>query len=1005
MNNTATNYTPLESLFLFQLLSKYGFLGDSFNRISDELKSTPLIREQDNYDHSRLSPGALQELALRLLREEQIQDAEATDRNQNGSSPNSKKRKLPSPPLPSLKEAHEQPEKLPGLVNKLYARFRENIVKEIREDEQRIEAIQRDIREIEKGEWDVRLAEERRTNAAKNGTPAPSEPRPVKPNGQVAPPPTVVPNPTPVQPTVPHKIPDTGKRVVPTPTPPPPPQTQPQPPHHPRPVPHPHHQSQAHPPHQPQGQPQQQSQSQPQPQPPLERRVFQPSPSPVPPNVRAPSEIRQATPDTKPKEPIRPPNGAAPVLQHPQVAQGYSPRPTSTTPQPPGTQGLQRPESLPKGRSPVPVPQAQPGQPHTPALKWEPPYQPHQHTPHQTPVPSPRQPYTSGNTRPPVYSPHVPPSAGHPQHPSNFTGGRQPTGQYTQQHRYPVQGAGPSSPSVLLPPQNAGQIPPSLQSLPVNATPDGAGQHVPPRRPPSVPAASSPSPIVPPNTYAHHPVQGSQAQTPVRPPSGLSNAHPQGAVPKAATPATHRSQPPISARPQHPQQHQPQHISHPVTPSQTQQLHGALKSHTTPYSQQGQSTSATKPVQAQRPHIPPISTPVPQPQSARPPSVSLAQTPLAVNVSPHVIRGHGTKWTSTPTPATPRMEDMSGYFDAQSPAFEPISPPVKPAQLSKTSPDQSAKKDVRKSLQKLDTTKSRGRPPRSAQKATSSLPIEETPADADSSHPIKNEEATPKAIEEISRQDGDDSSHVHAQLETVGAGQKRKRQDSPPNREPPTPATHVEWTRAFHKISTTALDQIIGHRHANMFATPIKARQAPGYYDVVIRPQDLKAIQKAISAGSKAASAAVATMPDVDANSPAIWLPMSVDLVPPRGIINIAQLERELVHMFANAIMYNPDTQRGLGPSFSRHYYGGSAEDGEYMHGYEIDENGVVKDTRNMFQEVEKLLGDLRNEVVPRAHAPGGSRSMSAVAGGEASTAEDDGDEQGNEAKRRRMRG
>ncbi|KAJ2984804.1 hypothetical protein NUW58_g5868 [Xylaria curta] len=189
-----------------------------------------------------------------------------------------------------------------------------------------------------------------------------------------------------------------------------------------------------------------------------------------------------------------------------------------------------------------------------------------------------------------------------------------------------------------------------------------------------------------------------------------------------------------------------------------------------------------------------------------------------------------------------------------------------------------------------------------------------------------------------------------------------------------------------------------------MFANPIKPRLAPGYYDIILRPQDLKGIQKAITAGSKAAAATVANMPDVEPNSPAVLLPISIDLVPPRGIINIAQLERELIHMFANAIMYNPDPQRGLGPSFLRSYQSNS-EEGEDLRGYEFDENGVVKETRNMFAEVEKLLGDLRNEVVPRTHAVGtGSRSVSAAVG-ESSTVEDDGgDEQAGDAKRRRIR-
>ncbi|CAJ2511771.1 Uu.00g073960.m01.CDS01 [Anthostomella pinea] len=350
------------------------------------------------------------------------------------------------------------------------------------------------------------------------------------------------------------------------------------------------------------------------------------------------------------------------------------------------------------------------------------------------------------------------------------------------------------------------------------------------------------------------------------------------------------------------------------------------------------------------------------------------------------------------------MEALSGYFESQSPAYEPISPPLRPAQLPKTSPGQNGKKDTHKVIPKLDTSKSGSGALRSAQKAA---PVPQTEGASAEPSPagriIKNEEVTPKGFEEAGDATAGESVQSRVLAVTDNVSHKRKREDNTPGQAPPTSATHVEWTRAFHKISMTALDQIIGHRHANMFAHPIKPRTAPGYYEIVLRPQDLKGIQKAITAGSKAASAAVASMPAADVNAAAVWLPISVDLVPPRGIINIAQLERELVHMFANAIMYNPDPLRGLGPSFLKSYRSNSNADGEDTRGYEVDENGVVKDTRNMFAEVDKLLGDLRNEVVPRAHVTAGSRSMS-VAGGEQSTAEDEADEQAGDAKRRRVR-
>ncbi|KAI0142337.1 hypothetical protein F4776DRAFT_611632 [Hypoxylon sp. NC0597] len=1036
MNHTPATYTPLEAFALFQELNRNfqnGLVIGTFSRISDTLKKTPIIYEQDNYDASRLSAESLQSLALQLLTEERKEDKRreaeaAAEKNNAGLSPNSRKRKLQSPPLATFQEALEQTDKLQILVEKLYARFRDSLVKEIREDERRYDELQRELAEIERGEWDDRLGQKQRADVGKNGVPSVNDTIAARLEGQVAPAPvatsasvmTSAPAATPIQTPIPAPVP------VPTPTPVPvPPKI-----HDPG--------KRIEPPHTP--------------QPPQEKKVVHPIPSPVPQVSRPLSETRHVTPDNRSQEPGRPVGGATSVLQHPQTAQGYTARLGSATSQPPVADGLHRPEGVPKGRSPAPI---QSNQPHTPtptptpapALKWEPPYQPpyqppsqishqpshqlphqlphqpppppppqhqppHHQSPHQTPVPSPRPPYGAGVTRPPTYPSQT--STAHPQFPQNFTATRQTPGQYAQQPRLQVQGSAPASPSVLLPPQNAGQMPPSLPSLPLNATPDGSGQQAQPRRPASVPPASSSGPNLGSGPYAQHQGQHAQNQTPVRSPVALSTMPSTTGPTKPPVPPAQWAESPGPTRPPLPPQ-----TPIPTTPAapgpQENQPLVDSKLYSSPYTQQAQvqaqHASATN--TTQRPQVPPLQTPMAPSQLNRTPSVSQLQTPLPV--SPHVARGYGTKWTSTPTLATPRMEEATSYFDTQSPIFEPISPPLQPAQLPKASPEHSGKKDVRKALQKPDGTVSRprGRPPRISQKSTPLVQPEETPAEPDlGGSNIKNEEATPQALEDI----GDAAAAIEAVPSQVVPGpnqpsNKRKRQESPPNRAPPTPATHVLWTRSFNKISQSALDQIISHRHANMFAHPVKPKTAPGYFEIVLRPQDLKGIQKAITAGSKAAAAAVATMPDVEPNATNVWLPISVDLVPPRGIINIAQLERELVHMFANAIMYNPDPYRGFGPSFLRsNRRASSEEDGEDYRGYEVDENGVVKDTRSMFGEVEKLLSDLRNEVERNAPPPTGvppsvSRSLS-VAGGETNTTEDDADEQaGDGNKRRRIRG
>lgn len=309
-------------------------------------------------------------------------------------------------------------------------------------------------------------------------------------------------------------------------------------------------------------------------------------------------------------------------------------------------------------------------------------------------------------------------------------------------------------------------------------------------------------------------------------------------------------------------------------------------------------------------------------------------------------------------------------------------------------------------MHKIDTStpKVQSRLAKSAQKETPSH-VEETK--------IKDEEATPRPFEDAGDTTADESVPGRALGSASKAGSKRKREASPAvPRAPSDPSTHVLWTRSFHKVSASALEQVISHRHANMFAHPIKARDAPGYPELILSPQDLKGIRTAINQGQKAAHAAERNMPDADLNAMNVWLPKSIDLIPPKGIINIAQLERELVHMFANAIMYNADPDRGVGPSFIRQ---NEEDDNEEIIGYEVDENGIVKETRNMFAEVEKLMSDLRSEIERNAQPRTGthasvSRGVS-VAGGEVSAVEEDADETGGDtdvhgtAKRRRVRG
>ncbi|KAF2143190.1 uncharacterized protein K452DRAFT_225441 [Aplosporella prunicola CBS 121167] len=137
----------------------------------------------------------------------------------------------------------------------------------------------------------------------------------------------------------------------------------------------------------------------------------------------------------------------------------------------------------------------------------------------------------------------------------------------------------------------------------------------------------------------------------------------------------------------------------------------------------------------------------------------------------------------------------------------------------------------------------------------------------------------------------------------------------------PSPPTTVVAAKHFNRMSNPVMNDITSHKHASLFATPVKTKDAEGYYDIIRRPQDLKSIRAAINYGNRAVAAATASSADTpSAASPSqqqpatptqsststyTTLPISEDLVPPKSIVNGAQLERELMRMFANAVMFN----------------------------------------------------------------------------------------------------
>ncbi|KAH7180751.1 WD domain-containing protein [Fusarium sp. MPI-SDFR-AT-0072] len=907
--NQPAFHTPLESLLLFQSLVAQGFDNGVFARISEQLINNALIKEGSTYDPARLRPDALQHLFLRLLGDELRGEHEKAATDDPTTSPNSRKRKLGSPPLPTLKEIYEHVDKIPLLMDRLYARYKDNTVAQIREDERSFETSQKEIQAME------RFERERRARvASQNGTPvlaARDQKSSVAPNGSTSSPAMATSSAAPVR-----RGPTQQTPVIP-PKPPVPHNTQP--------------------------------------------------------TVAPPSDMPTGTASIRPSTSPTPPNSNGSVLQPPAGVPQTAPR------------LLQAPQPLKQGPAPRPENGAKlkdgnaaPGA----ALKWEKPYQPP-----QTATPPPRQvqsPVAQGPTAPPPaqQQQHL------QQHPQQHPQQPQSLPQQHQQKPRPN-----SAKPGLAPPQHAGQLAPPLQPAPPRPVAESPGGQAPHARPSSTTPVPHPRPIQPP--------QGQTQQV-----RQIVAGSPAPLTASAGSIAPPQQRWPLGYQPQPPQHGSP--VSSPV-PSASK----ADKAQSSQYANQPPRPGVLGHIIRQA-----LNTPVKKLGVPSAPHTPISATPT------HVTHGFGTKWAPHSTPSTPGPSHMS--VAPQSPAFEPVSPPQKPATLpsSAGSTPRPLRKQAPKAASKLEQTVSksaRGRSARAGQKAraVSSTPsltrsrrsqsilshTDEPATQTSESVPkIKDEDATPRPTEDTGDTTADESVPGRPQIMTPGSVSsrlhKRKRQITPVN--PPPETTQVLWTRGFTKVSSSALDQISSHRDANMFATRLREKDAPNYRQIVLQPQDITSIRSAIKHGNKAAVQAAASLPGGDPGTAHVWLPISDELVPPKGIINSAQLERELVHMFCNAIMYNADPDRGPGPCFMKR---SQDEEEEEVVGYRLDENGVVKNTRSMFVEVEKLLGDLRSAEKERSAPPPSAVRPASVAtpAEETGDDEDEGERETGTAKRRRI--
>nr|OQO21765.1 hypothetical protein B0A51_11008 [Rachicladosporium sp. CCFEE 5018] len=156
-------YTPLESLLLFQALRANPSQHVDFTKIASDLQAIPLVTSDISYDAARLTSDALRDLYLGLLKEEAKADLERQlgqddVAHVNGdASPGSRKRKLASPRIPTVQEATKHTHLIPRLVTRLYTRYRENVVSDIRLQEKRHAAATRELEDINAGKLDEKL--------------------------------------------------------------------------------------------------------------------------------------------------------------------------------------------------------------------------------------------------------------------------------------------------------------------------------------------------------------------------------------------------------------------------------------------------------------------------------------------------------------------------------------------------------------------------------------------------------------------------------------------------------------------------------------------------------------------------------------------------------------------------------------------------------------------------------------------------------------------------------
>ena len=895
-------HTPLESLLLFQTLHPFTADPPSFGKISDTLKNSELLRESEFFELNRLEPEALENLYLRLLKEEARSEAKVRDLDgQNNEQQDARKHQTSSPLLETVDEALQYNHLLPQLVNRLYFRYRDHAIKSIEDEERKYRSLQKEIRDIGKGDVDGRnqaqglhsRRDSRGVSSIQTLLRHDDEADKVQ-RGTIS------------RPTSSHGLQNGIVAEAQTGT-----LDQPyEPPSHSR-------NGIAHP---------SQLASSGVPQQPMSDYKNPPPFLPPPQNFNLGNISGSPNPDMTRRLPPQnqPPNGVVPSPS-PRLSQGPFPGPERSSASPliggrvlPPPPGMLRSSGSPTGPLDALADmagqqyRANPPMPSPRALQHPVPQQ------HMNQLPAPRG-YMPADY--PYYQNQA------PYHPAYQPYGQGPLPAYNHPHGgIPYQGHTPTA---------------------AHGSPYGNTQHY---QPPVGQYPQHANYNQSPSYYQATPIQAS---------------HPRNHVSRFADQHTPLSN--ASGR-QRPPQPSPIVTSASSTKWKDVDIRGSVR------------PPIGSPVAPSSREISPISenesVSVPETAKSRTQGAqSLKEQQSATNSPSERVRGKPTRGQGRRGRGG-RAGSVASSTVADSSRARTRSESV----VSQTD-------ELAMDNQAMSTRKIKPEPSIASGHDDDASVASQTADEARKpKRPRRGTIRSPENPEESSKPNA-----------------KRKREEAAILPSSPAPDSfskpgHVLASRNFSRISQTVMNDIIHHKVANLFAKPLTDREAPGYKDLIYRPQDLTSIKKAISNGSKAANAAIEDLTQEGSSS--VWIPESPEVVPPRGIVNSAQLEKELMRIFANAIMFNPDvpTRRGFGPAFRTrqhtaeldHAYDDDREESEEVIKGKKDVS-VVKDTREMFETVEKSVSEWRN--AERAAEDGGKGSGAKLQKGEEDAEDEETDE------------